>query len=84
MDVTTLGAALAITGKRIAAVEEGLESINVAYTYKGSVASISALPASGNTTGDMYTVDGSQYVWDGTEWIVMSIKQAQIDALFTA
>lgn len=40
------------------------------YKYKGSVATISALPASGNTTGDVYNVEssGMNYAWDGTAW----------------
>ena len=40
------------------------------YKVKGSVATESALPQEGNTTGDVYNVetDGSNYVWDGTQW----------------
>ena len=40
------------------------------YKVKGSVATESALPQEGNTTGDVYNVetDGMNYVWDGTQW----------------
>lgn len=38
--------------------------------YKGTKATVSALPDSGNTTGDVWhiTADGSEYAWDGTTW----------------
>lgn len=41
-----------------------------AYTYKGSVATQSALPSSGNKTGDVYDVQdtGMNYAWNGTAW----------------
>ena len=41
-----------------------------AYKYKGSVATVSDLPASGNTVGDVYDVqsNGINYAWTGTEW----------------
>lgn len=40
------------------------------YKYKGSVATVSALPSSDNTTGDVYNVEssGMNYAWDGTAW----------------
>lgn len=40
------------------------------YKYKGSVATVSALPSSGNTTGDVYDVqeNGMNYAWNGTAW----------------
>lgn len=81
MDAATLGAALAIANKRIDAVEQEFESLNLAYSYKGSVASVADLPGDPET-GDLYTIDGTQWVWDGTEWISMSITNAQIDGLF--
>lgn len=45
-------------------------AVSTAYKYKGSVASQSALPASGNTTGDVYDVQdtGMNYAWNGTAW----------------
>ena len=38
--------------------------------YKGTKATVSALPSSGNVTGDVWhiTADGSEYAWDGTTW----------------
>ena len=38
--------------------------------YKGTKTTISALPSSGNTTGDVWhvTSDGSEWAWDGTTW----------------
>ena len=45
-------------------------AVSSAFTYKGSVATESALPASGNKTGDVYDVldTGMNYAWDGTKW----------------
>lgn len=38
--------------------------------YKGTKATVSALPSSGNATGDVWhiTADGSEYAWDGSAW----------------
>ena len=38
--------------------------------YKGTKATISALPSSENTIGDVWhiTADGSEYAWDGSDW----------------
>lgn len=40
------------------------------YKYKGSVASQSNLPTSGNTTGDVYNTEatGMNYAWNGSAW----------------
>lgn len=45
-----------------------------AMHYKGSVATYSALPSSGQKVGDMYNVedDGHNYAWNGTSWDKMS------------
>ena len=39
-------------------------------TYKGTVATVGALPSSGNTAGDAYvvTADDHLYVWNGSAW----------------
>lgn len=39
-------------------------------TFKGEVATVGALPSSGNTVNDAYIVqaDGDLYVWDGAAW----------------
>lgn len=63
------------------------------YKYKGSVATVSALPASGNTTGDVYNVEatGMNYAWDGTAWdalgeifTITSISNGDIDTIVTS
>ena len=38
--------------------------------YKGVKATVSTLPSSGNTIGDVWhiTADGSEYAWDGSTW----------------
>lgn len=40
------------------------------YKYKGSKATVSALPSTGNDVGDVYNVEasGMNYVWTGSEW----------------
>lgn len=45
-------------------------AISSVYRYKGSVATYNDLPASGNTTGDVWDVQdtGINYAWDGTGW----------------
>lgn len=45
-------------------------AVSSAYKYKGSVASQSALPASGNEAGDVYDTQdtGMNYAWNGTAW----------------
>lgn len=60
------------------------------YKYKGSVATVSALPSSDNTTGDVYNVEatGMNYAWNGTEWdalgetfSITSISNSDIDTI---
>lgn len=45
-------------------------AITAVYRYKGSVATYNDLPASGNTTGDVWDVQdtGINYAWNGTGW----------------
>lgn len=40
-------------------------------TYKGSVATVEALPSVGNNVGDAYTVlsNSHLYIWSGTAWV---------------
>lgn len=63
-----------------------------AYIYKGSVATVSALPSSGVEAGWVYNVEasGMNYAWNGTEWdalgetfTITSITNAEIDAICT-
>lgn len=68
-----------------AILKKKINSILPGYDYKGGVASVDDLPDDA-TTGDLYTVGNTQYVWNGTEWITISepvISKAQVDALFT-
>lgn len=68
-----------------AVLKKKIDNVTLAYTYKGSVADVASLPDDA-TLGDLYTVGTVQYVWDGTEWVVLdstkSITNAQIDALY--
>lgn len=63
-----------------ALLKKKVDNVTLAYTYQGSVDLVSDLPSDAEI-GDLYTVDGTQYVFDGTDWINMSITDAQIDAL---
>ena len=67
----------------IGMLKKGLSNVTLAYTYKGSVSSTSALPDDADT-GDLYTVGSDQYVYNGTDWVLVgdAISTAQIDALF--
>ena len=60
------------------------------YKYKGSVATVSALPSSDNTTGDVYNVEatGMNYAWNGTAWdalgeifTITSVSNSDIDTI---
>ena len=60
------------------------------YKYKGSVAAVSNLPATGNTTGDVYNVEarGINYAWNGSAWDALGelfevpvIPNATIDSI---
>lgn len=66
--------------------------ITAMYKYKGSVATVSALPTTGNTVGDVYnvTATGANYAWDGTVWDslgetfnITAITNAEIDTIVT-
>ncbi len=41
------------------------------WHFKGTVATVDALPATGNLEGDVYqvTADSSEWAWNGTEWV---------------
>lgn len=45
-------------------------ALTSAMTYKGTKATVDALPSSGNKVGDLWhvTADGGEYAWDGTNW----------------
>lgn len=63
------------------------------YKYKGSVATVAALPATGATTGDVYNVEatGMNYGWTGTAWDALGtivtlegITNAEIDTVLAS
>ena len=67
--------------------------ITAMYKYKGSVASTSNLPTSGQKVGDVYNVEtnGQNYAWDGTQWdslgeifTIETITNADIDTIMAA
>lgn len=45
-------------------------AVTTVMDYKGTVATVSALPSTGNKKGDVYhvTADNGEYAWDGTAW----------------
>lgn len=45
-------------------------AVSSAFEYKGSVATVEDLPATGNKTGDVYDVQarGVNYAWNGSAW----------------
>lgn len=60
------------------------------YKYKGSKATTSALPSSGNTVGDVWNVEagGMNYVWTGSAWDALgeiftidAITNSEIDTI---
>ena len=60
------------------------------YKYKGTKATVSALPTSGNTAGDVWDVqsDGMNYAWNGSAWDALgatftidSITNGEIDEI---
>lgn len=60
------------------------------YKYKGSVATVSDLPSSGNTTGDVYNVEatGMNYAWNGQAWdalgeifTITAITNSELDTI---
>ena len=57
----------------VRAVKGGIpfKSVNLGgMTYKGTKATVSELPVSGNHTGDVWhvTADGAEYAWNGSAW----------------
>lgn len=79
MDAVTLAICEDLVGEAVGNLEPG-------YAYKGSVATVSDLPGSGNTKGDLYQIraDGSERVWDGSQWVPREkcISTSYIDSLF--
>lgn len=46
------------------------QKLSTVFDYRGTKATVSALPASNNKTGDVWhvTQNGSEYAWDGSAW----------------
>ena len=61
------------------------QAVTSAYIYKGSVATYSSLPSSGQTTGDVYDVQdtGINYAWNGSAWDALG-GIADTSALWTS
>ena len=59
------------------AVTKELEKLGAVFDIKGTVASVSELPAENNEKGDVYLVGGeddddlTEYYWTGTKWDFM-------------
>jgi len=88
---TTLGGYL--TTAAAASTYATKSEISSAYKYKGSVASVSDLPSTGNTVGDVYDVQSTDmnYAWNGTEWdqlggtfTINSISNSDIDTIMAS
>lgn len=49
--------------------------VNAVYKFKGSVDNLMALPAEGNTLGDVYNLKdtGMNVAWDGSQWDYLGI-----------
>ena len=66
-----------------AKITEALSALTPGFTYKGSVATTSELPGSGDG-GDLYFVGGDAiYIYNGTDFVPYAISTAEIDALFS-
>lgn len=77
MDVVTY----ALLAGKVRAIESKYGSLAEGFDYKGSAASVAALPSTGNTAGDVYTVAGAgnaRYLWTGSEWVNLDEEIAQL------
>lgn len=68
-------------------VDETMGSILPGFTTKESVSTVSDLPDSGNSEGDLRVVesDGTQWYWNGTSWIQLNqtATNSEIDGLYS-
>ena len=58
-------------------VESIASAVGSGFDFKGAVSAVADLPATGNETGDMYSVtasapDGGNYAWNGTQWVKLA------------
>lgn len=90
-DTTYTNATSSKAGLMSASDKAKLDGIDITgiYRYKGSVATVSALPTNASV-GDVYNVeaDGMNYAWTGTEWdalgssfTIESLTNAEIDEI---
>lgn len=90
-DTTYTNATSSQAGLMSASDKAKLDGIDITgiYKYKGSVATVSALPTNASV-GDVYNVeaDGMNYAWTGTEWdalgssfSIQSLTNAEIDEI---
>ena len=51
-------------------VQSAISALGSVLNYKGTKSTVSNLPATGNTTGDVWivTADSSEHVWNGSSW----------------
>lgn len=71
------------------AISSALSSVLV---WKGTKATVSELPSTGNKTGDVWyvTADDSEYAWNGSAWedighpLIETISNSDIDTITTA
>ena len=51
-------------------VQSAISALGSILNYKGTKSTVSNLPATGNTTGDVWivTADSSEHVWNGSSW----------------
>lgn len=53
------------------AIQQAIDTaVSSVFTYKGTKATVAALPSTGNATGDIWhvTANNGEYVWNGTAW----------------
>ena len=60
-------------------IEEKLTGVSNAVHYKGSIATKTALPTTGNTKNDIYYVEDTKlaYLYNDTEWIELDLSQIE-------
>lgn len=64
----------------VGAVSQQVSGLAEGFDYKGSVATVEDLPAN-PSQGDMYTVAGVKYVYDGTDWVEMVVTSGGGDGI---
>lgn len=77
MDIITY----ALLAGKTRALDTKYSGLAEGFSYKGSVASTAALPATDNTAGDLYTVTGegnARYLYDGEEWVNLNEEIVQL------